>query len=96
MFGKSEITELLEKEIAHGLRDLARHDVNSEEYLKILDRLVSLHRIKEEDKSKFGSRDTLAVVFGNLLGIIMVVKHEHVNVITSRAFQLLLRPITRT
>lgn len=96
MFGKSEVTELLDREIVHSLRDLARHEVNSEEYLKILDRVVTLNRMKEEDKSKFGSRDTLAVVFGNLLGIFMVVKHEHVNVITSRAFQLLLRPITRT
>lgn len=96
MFGKSEVTDLLEKEIAHSLRDLARHDVNSDDYLKILERVTTLHRMKEEDKSQFGSRDTLAVVFGNLLGIFMVVKHEHVNVITSRAFQLLLRPITRT
>lgn len=96
MFGKSEVTELLEKEIAHSLRDLAHQEVASDEYLKILDRVVTLNRLKEEDKSRFGSRDTLAVVFGNLLGIFMVVKHEHVNVITSRAMQLLLRPITRT
>lgn len=96
MFGKSEATVLLEKEIAHGLRDLAAHDVHSDEYSKMLDRVVALYRMKEEEKSKFGSKDTLAVVFGNLLGILMVVKHENVNVITSRAFQLLLRPITKT
>ena len=96
MFGKSEVTRLLEDEIAHGLRKLKTFDPSSDDYQKMLDRLVVMHRMKEEDKSQFGSKDTLAVVVGNLLGIFMVIKHEHVNVITSRAFQLLLRPITRT
>jgi len=38
------------------------------------------------------SRDTLAVIGANLLGILMIIKHENVNVITSRAMGLILSP----
>jgi hypothetical protein len=92
MFGNSEVTMLLEEEIRRNVRELKFHEVISEEYQKRMDRLVALYRMKEEEKSKFGSKDTLAVVFGNLLGIFMIVKHEHVNVLTSRAMQLIRMP----
>jgi len=95
MLGKSEALLLLEEEIARNVRELKFHEVMSEDYQKRMDRLVALYRMKEEEKSRFGSKDTLTVVFGNLIGIFMIVKHEHVNVITSRAMQLLLRPLTR-
>jgi hypothetical protein len=92
MFGKSEIAQLLDDRIADALRELKKHDESSEEYLKILDRVVTLNRMKEEDKSRFGSKDNLTAVVGNLLGIFMIVKHEHVNVIVSRAMQLIRMP----
>lgn len=95
MFWKSEAMLLIEEEIARNLRELKFHEVHSDEYQKRMDRLAHLYRMKEEEKSKFGSRDNLIVVFGNLLGIFMVIKHESVNVISSRAMQLLLRPITK-
>lgn len=95
MFGKSEAMYLLEEEIKRSLRGLKFHEATSEEYQKRMDRLVALYRMKEEEKSKFGSKDTLAVVFGNLLGIFMIVKHEHVNVLTSRAMQLIRMPTPR-
>lgn len=95
MFWKSEAQMLLEEEITRSLRELKFHEAASEEYQKRMDRLVSLYRMKEEEKSKFGSRDNLAVIFGNLMGIFMIIKHENVNVITSKAMQLLLRPFTR-
>ena len=89
----SEAQLLLEEEIARGLRELKLHEASSDEYQKRLDRVVMLYRMKEEEKSNSGaSKDTLAVVFGNLMGIFMIVKHEHVNVITSRAMQFLLSP----
>ena len=92
---KSEITLLLESEIVRLARKLKTHDENSEEYQKTLDRIIALTRMKEEDKSKFGSRENLTVVLGNLVGIFMIIRHEHVNVITSRAMQLLLKPIIK-
>ena len=92
MLAKSESMQLLEEEISRNLRELKFHEIASDEYQKRMDRLVALYRMKEEEKSRFGSKDTLAVIFGNLMGIFMIVKHEHVNVITSRAMQLVRMP----
>lgn len=95
MFWKSETLQLLEEEINRNLAQLKFHEATSEEYQKRMDRLVQLYRMKEEEKSKFGSKDTLAVVFGNLVGIFMIIKHENVNVIVSRAMQLIHMPTPR-
>lgn len=90
MFWKRKPT-LLETEIDRAVRELKKHAVGSDEYAKIVDHIVALQVVKEEEKSDPLSKDTLAVVGANLLSIIMIIKHEHVNVIASRAMQLLLR-----
>jgi hypothetical protein len=95
MFGREKEMSLLEREIDRATRDLSRHAIGSHEYDATLERIVTLRRLKEEDKSKAVSKDNLAVVLGNLLGIFMIIKHENVNVVSSRALSLILRPFTR-
>jgi hypothetical protein len=68
------------------------YDAGSEEYREALDALVKLHKLKEDEKPKPVSKDTLVIVAANLIGIIMIIKHEHVNVVTSKAIGVLLRP----
>lgn len=82
----------LERAIDLAIRDLNRHVIGSEDYVRTLDALVKLHKMKTEERSSVVSKDTLLIVGGNLLGIFMILKHEHVNVITSRAVGLLLKP----
>lgn len=82
----------LEHAIDLAIRDLNRHVIGSEDYVRTLDALVKLHKMKSEERSSVVSKDTLLIVGGNLLGIFMILKHEHVNVITSRAVGLLLKP----
>jgi hypothetical protein len=89
---KSYLYTPLEAAVNKALLDLNNHPVGSEEYQKSLDALTKLHKLKEEEKSSPVSRDTLAVIAANLLGIFMIIKHERVNVITSRAFGMLLKP----
>ena len=73
-------------------RTLNSHEPESPEYAKILDQIVKLHKMQMEETSKFVSKDTLALIGANLAGLLMVIKHENVNVITSRAMGLLLKP----
>lgn len=89
---KSKERLLLESEVARAIRSLKNHEIGSEEYAKSLDHVVMLHKMLVEDKPASVSKDTMAVVGANLLGIILVIKHEFVNVITTRAFNLLLSP----
>lgn len=89
---KSTERLLLESEAARAIRNLKNHEIGSEEYAKALDHVVTLHKMLVEDKPNQVSKDTMAVVGANLLGIILVIKHEFVNVVTSRAMSLLLKP----
>lgn len=91
MFGMRGQT-LLEIAIDKALRDLNRHVIGDEDYVRTLDAIVKLHKMKIEEKNSLVKKDTLIIVGANILGLLMIIRHEHVNVITSKAMGLLLRP----
>jgi hypothetical protein len=91
MFGMRGQT-LLEIAIDKALRDLNRHVIGDEDYVRTLDAIVKLHKMKIEEKNSLVKKDTLIIVGANILGLLMIIRHEHVNVITSKAMSLLLRP----
>lgn len=92
MFWRSRELGLLELEMERAIRDLRNHAVGSSEYVRTLDQIVKIHRIKTEEKPEPVKRDTLVLAGTNLMGILMIIKHEYVNVITSRATNLILKP----
>lgn len=83
---------MLEIAIDKALRDLNRHVIGDEDYVRTLDAIVKLHKMKIEEKNSLVKKDTLIIVGANILGLLMIIRHEHVNVITSKAMGLLLRP----
>lgn len=87
---ESELTGL-ELAYEQAVRELLFKQVGSEEYDKTLEHVSKIHGLLREEKSAKVSRDTLAVIGANLLGILMIIKHENVNVITSRAMGLLMQ-----
>lgn len=89
---KSREHKLLDAEIERVIRSLKNWPVHSDSYEKSMRHLSELRLLKEEDKSKTVSKDTLAVVLANLTGIVLVINHEHVHVITSKAIQMLIPP----
>ena len=80
----------LDLEIDNLLEQLNECDPYSENYPKLLKSLEELIKIKT-NKKKSISPDTLLVVGGNLLGIMMILHHEQLNVITSKALGFVLR-----
>jgi len=92
MFSRTREPQLLELETDKAIRELSNHAIGSEEYVKALDQVIKLHRLKEDEKPSPVSKDTLVLVGANLLGIILIIRHEHVNVITSRAMNVLIKP----
>jgi hypothetical protein len=93
MFSRAKSREetKLEIEIFRAIGVLETITPGSKEYAALLDQLSKLYELKGE-KPTTVSKDTLAMVGANLLGILLVIKHESVNVITSRAFNLLMKP----
>ena len=82
----------LEMAVDRALDKLSEQEVGSTEYSKTLDAVTKLHDMKVEDLPHPVSKDTVLLVSANLLGIMMIIRHEHVNVITSRAMGLLRPP----
>lgn len=79
----------VDDEIARLVLELQGQDPKNEEYASILERLGKLQKIRQEEKPDRVSSDTIAVVAANLLGIILVIRHENVNVVTSKALSFI-------
>jgi hypothetical protein len=90
MFGGKSPTEL-EKQIDKAVRSLNHWEIQSEEYASILSTVAKLQEIKEKENPDRISKDTAAVIAANLMGIILIIKHEQVNVISTRALNLVMK-----
>ena len=60
-------------------------EVDSKEYADLLERLGRLQKLRQDEKPDKASTDTLLTVGANLLGILLILNHEHLNMITSKA-----------
>lgn len=58
----------------------------SEDYNDLLKRLERLYDLKAQQRPKKVSPDTLALIAGNLAGILLIVAYEQKHVITSKGF----------
>ena len=96
MFGaeKSEADLKLEEAIVDILDCMKAVDCGSDEWLEYCSRLERLKEMSVNDR-RFAedslSKDTLAMVVGNLLGVAMIVNAERVGIVTSKALGLLLK-----
>lgn len=88
----SEAFSPLELAVNRAVLRLSAHEIGSEEYLATISSLEKLHKMKEAEKPSSISKDTMLVVAANILGIILIISHERVNVVSTRAIGLLLKP----
>lgn len=76
---------IYDAQIERVLSDMEMFGPESEEYPKLLAHLKALHAMKAEEKPKFRiSPDTLAIVGGNLLGILIIVAYEQTHPMVSK------------
>lgn len=85
----------LDRAIDDLFAQMAIVDGDSEEYATMVTQMDTLYKLKEVDanvetKSRI-SKDTLVIVGGNLLGIIMIVGHERAHVIGTKAMAFMLK-----
>lgn len=92
MFPRAKKPTALDYAIARAMDQLAVHEVTSEEYAEILNNVVILHKMQVEEKPDQLSMDTAAIIAANLIGILLIIRHENVNVIASRAMGLVIKP----
>lgn len=82
----------LETTIDTLISEMAGHEGSTEEYTKMADNLETLYKLKAEEAPDRIKLDTIAVVAGNLLGILIIVGFEKSHVMTSKALSSLLKP----
>ena len=85
MFPKPKEPTQLEQEIDRVMHNLTNHTIDSKEYAQMVDQLMKLHKLKEDERPSQVHPDTWATIGANLLGIMLILRHEHLNVITSKA-----------
>lgn len=89
---QSQITVKLDEVIDAALLELSRFTPDQKEYAQALDQVVKLNQLKKDNNpSQQISYDTLAVVAGNLLGIVMIVGHERASIVTSKALGFVMK-----
>lgn len=81
----------LQKEIDALLISMADEDRGSVDYTRKVDHLTKLYALKEKPSDRRVSPDTMAIVAGNLAGILMIVGHEKAHVVTSKALGFILK-----
>lgn len=82
----------LDEAIDAAAAELANLTTTDPNYDKTLAKLKELYALKEKNSPKRVSPDTLAVVLGNLAGIVWITNHERIHVITSKALGFVLKP----
>lgn len=90
MFFRTSSTNIaLERVINNLLEDLV-HVTNPDLYATKVEQISKLTALRNENSKRL-SPDTLALIVANILGIVIIIKHEQVNVVTSKALSFVLK-----
>ena len=86
---KPRYERMLETDLEHILIMLPTVQPDSDEYSKLLKSAERLHAMMDTSKPSRVSRETLITVGANLLGILMILKHEEEHVLVSKALSFI-------
>lgn len=92
MFGWAKRSSPLDIAIKELLADMGTKDPTSEEYSKLLVRLIRLEEVKAAQRRKPVSADTLVIVGGNLLVALMILNFERGSVMVTKAKEYFVKP----
>lgn len=94
MFGifRKEEKSIYDEAIEKTLDDIHSYDPVDPEFASALNQLERLTKLKAESRKGRISPDTKAVVFANLVGILIIVGYEQKHVVTSKAMGFISRP----
>lgn len=79
----------LDEAIDEVLREMKGFTSDQDEYALMVAQLTKLHALKVNEKPDCLSKDTMAIVIGNLLAVGIIVGYERTNIISSKALTLL-------
>ena len=83
----------LDEHIDATLVQMETLDRTSDEYAELLSQYERLTALKTDNGQGRVSRDTLALVIGNLVGILIIVAYEQKHVLSSKSLPQIIRPM---
>jgi hypothetical protein len=94
MFGRfvKKKPSILDEPIARILTDMNTYGPDSPEFPTLVSHLEKLNRMKAEECKNRPSSDTMAIVAGNLLGILIIVAYEQKHAMVSRGLGFVIKP----
>lgn len=91
MFGKAEKPSKLDDVEERIFAELLTQDPVSADFATAMEHLEKIDELRSKKDRWRVSPDTMAIVAGNLAGILIMVKFERFNVLTSKALGMVLR-----
>lgn len=85
------IREELDKAIEVALAELSGYKVVDEEYATICEQLEMLYKLRSQKREPAVSMETLVTVGANLAGILLILNHERMNVVASKALGFVMK-----
>ena len=73
------------------LAEMLGYECDSDEYNAMTDQLKKLYKLKALDKPERVSRDTLALIGGNILVALVIVAYEQKSIVTTKAPAFLMK-----
>ena len=87
-----EKPSILDAPIAKVLESMVTYNPDDGEFRALMDHLERLTQMKEHERSRFRvTPDTMAIVAGNLLGILIIVAYEQKHVVVSKGLGFVLK-----
>jgi hypothetical protein len=84
----------LDAQIDAVLDEMQKIGVKNEKYAEMMTYLERLYELKAPERRKPISLDTMAIVAGNLLGILTIVAYEQKHIMTPKGLAQLVKPKT--
>lgn len=91
IFTKKRKRPNIKREIESILDEMSYLSKDSAEYAQMASQLKLLYDLDDKKKDRGVKWDTIAVVAGNLLGIIIIVGYERASVLTSKALAFIIK-----
>jgi membrane-associated HD superfamily phosphohydrolase len=82
---------VLDETIDAALAELKDIKTTDPAYQTTMNSVKELYKLKEQTTPKRVSPDTMAMIFGNLAGIVLILNYEQAHVVTSKALSFVLK-----
>ena len=83
---------IVDEAIGKVLTEMRQYGLDAPEYREAIEYLDRLMKMRTEERRNRISPDTILIVAGNLLGILIIVGYERGHVMTSKAMTFVVKP----